>query len=231
MALVSDLERTVGRFFRESWSRRDGVTVPEAENVRLYNDGVDLDAVVLYADLAESTRLVDKKKDTFAAEVYKAFLYCAARIIEHRGGSVTAYDGDRIMGVFIGKGKNTAAARAALNINHAAKKIVMPALKTTYTKSDYVLGHCVGIDASKLLVARTGARGANDLVWVGRAANYAAKVSGLRVGYPSIITAAVYNKLHTSSKHHEERDMWTKLDENDAMPGATLYGSRFTWAP
>ena len=33
----------------------------------------------------------------------------------------------------------------------------------------------LGIDTSKLFVARTGIRKSNDLVWVGRAANYAAK--------------------------------------------------------
>ena len=30
------------------------------------------------------------------------FLYCAARIIRDNGGEVVAYDGDRVMGVFLG---------------------------------------------------------------------------------------------------------------------------------
>jgi class 3 adenylate cyclase len=227
----SELQKQVEQFFRDSWARRDGQVVPETTGVKLYNDAVDLDAVVLYADLAESTQLVERKKDTFAAEVYKSFLYCAARIIELRNGVVTAYDGDRVMGVFIGKNKRTSAARAALNINYAATKIIMPALKSRYTKSDYVLRHCVGVDASKLLVARTGVRGANDLVWVGRAANYAAKLSALRVGCPTIISASVHELLHKTSKYAADgRNMWTLLDE-EHMPGTTLYGSTFWWQP
>ena len=45
----------------------------------------------------------------------------------------------------------------------------------------------VGIDTSELFVARTGIRRANDLVWVGRAANHAAKLSA-RSGSVSQIT-------------------------------------------
>jgi class 3 adenylate cyclase len=147
VTFTSELEQQVRQFFGKPWKRRDGLVVPDAEDVALSNDGVDLEAAVLYADLAESTRLVAEKKDVFAAAVYKSFLYCAARIIERRGGVVTAYDGDRVMGVFIGDSKRTEAARAALGINHATKKIVMPALKAKYTSSEYVVRHCVGTSA------------------------------------------------------------------------------------
>lgn len=232
MAFESDLEQAVSRFFRDGWSEREGVVVPETDDLRLYNDGVTLDAVVLYADMAESTVLVDNYVPKFAAEVYKAFLYCSARIIELRGGTVTAYDGDRVMGVFIGDWKNSSAAQAALNINHAVQKIIGPALKHQYPTTNYTLGHCVGIDASNLLVARTGVRGANDLVWVGRAANYAAKLSGLRTpGYRSIITGSVYDSMANHAKISTSGEyMWTPLVVA-AMPGARLYGSTWMWSP
>jgi class 3 adenylate cyclase len=230
MTFISDLEQQVKMFFTKRWTRRDGVVVPEADDVSLSNDGVDLQAAVLYADLADSSQLVSSKKDVFAAAVYKSFLYCAARIIERRGGNVTAYDGDRVMGVFIGKAKRSEAARAALNINHATKEIVMAALKAKYTRSSYVVQHCVGVDISQLLVARTGVRGANDLVWVGTAANRAAKLSALRLGYSSIITEAVYSRLGDDSKFDAARkDMWTLLDEQPELPDVTLYGSRYSW--
>ena len=56
----------------------------------------------------------------------------------------------------------------------------------------------VGIDTCELFIARTGIRGSNDLVWVGHAANYAAKLSDRR-GPPSQITEDVYKKLHESA--------------------------------
>jgi len=51
-------------------------------------------------------------------------------------------------------------------------------------------------------VAKTGIRASNDLVWIGRAANYAAKLSALNeAGYPTLITDAVYKKLNEGSKY------------------------------
>ena len=80
------------------------------------------------------------------------------------------------MAVFIGGTKNTNAVTAALKSNYAVKKIIRRALQAVYTQKNYALKHVVGIDTSQILVARTGVRGDNDLVWVGRAANYAVKV-------------------------------------------------------
>jgi len=88
---------------------------------------------VLYADLAESTNLVDAHKAWFAAEVYKSYLHCASKIIRDEGGIITAFDGDRVMAVFIGDLKNTSAARSALKINHAVVNIINPAIKAKFS--------------------------------------------------------------------------------------------------
>jgi class 3 adenylate cyclase len=129
MGLIGDLETYVDNVFTEKWTRRQGQKVPEASEVALKNEAVELDATVLYADLAGSTKMVKEKKDYVAAEVYKAYLYCAAKLIRNRGGVITAYDGDRVMGVFIGNAKNSNAAICGLNINHAASEIVMSRYK------------------------------------------------------------------------------------------------------
>lgn len=129
MTLIDDLEAYVDRVFTEEWVRRQGQKVPETEDVALKNETVELDATVLYADLAGSTKMVKAKKDFVATEVYKSYLYCAARLIRNSGGVVTAYDGDRVMGVFIGEAKNSSAAICGLNIYHVAPQIVMPRYK------------------------------------------------------------------------------------------------------
>ena len=176
MALGDDLNSEVRKILQEEWSEREGRVVPESDDLTLSNDAVILDGTVLYADLDDSTQLVDTKEPSFAAEIYKCYLMCAARIIRSEGGEITSYDGDRIMAVFIGALKNPVAARTALKINFAVQKIVNPAILKQYPNSGYAIKHVVGIDTSSLFVARTGIRGANDLVWVGRAANYAAKL-------------------------------------------------------
>src|SRR5205807_2996534 len=107
MSLTDELRIEVREVFEAVWKERDGEVVPEPDDIELGNDAVKLEATVLYADLADSTDLVDRYSAGFAAEVYKTFLHCAAKIIRDEGGVITAYDGDRIMAVYIGGYKNT----------------------------------------------------------------------------------------------------------------------------
>jgi class 3 adenylate cyclase len=231
MALTDDLRNQVKATFSGAWSRRDGTVVPSTDSVKLGNDGIDLDATVLYADPSESTSMVDRKTATFAAEVYKNYLYCAGRIIRNYGGSIAAYDGDRIMGVFIGGSKNTNATRCALAINWSVEEVIRPELRKVYTSSDFVSRHTVGIDTSKVMVARTGVRGDNDLVWVGRAANWAAKLTDLSNATPLWITAAVFDGSHESSKTAVDGSkMWTPHLWSQ-MNNELIYSSTWRWQP
>jgi class 3 adenylate cyclase len=168
-------------------------------------------------------------KAWFAAEVYKTYLYCASKIIRSNGGSITAYDGDRVMGVFIGDDKNTSAAKCGLQVNYAADKIVNVLIKQEYPTTDFELRQRVGIDTSQLFIARTGIRGSNDLVWVGNAANNAAKMAALDPKFPTYITAEVYGRLNDSSKFGQDgRHMWTDLGTADL--GYRIYGSTWWWS-
>ena len=137
-------------------------------------------------------------------------------------------DGDRIMAVYIGDSKNTSAARSALKINYTVTEIINPLLKKYYPATDYRVRQVVGIDTSELFVARTGIRGSNDLVWVGRAANYAAKLCSLSADYPSQLTEAVYNKLPESVKYSDGKPMWEAATWND-MNGMRIYRSTWRW--
>jgi class 3 adenylate cyclase len=201
LALKEELQDAVKKILRDQWTTRDGEVVPEPEDLALGNDAVNLDATVLYADMSGSTKLVDNNAPTLAAEVYKAYMICAARILKDEGGIISAYDGDRIMAVFIGDFKNTTAARSALKINWAVEKLINPAFKRQYGEDTYQMSHVIGIDTSSILVCRIGVRNDNDLVWVGRSANYAAKLTEIDTGFPIYITGDVFDKLNKISKY------------------------------
>ena len=52
MGLKNDLVARVAEIFKEQWQARDGQTVPDADDLKLTNDAVKLDGVVLYADMS-----------------------------------------------------------------------------------------------------------------------------------------------------------------------------------
>jgi len=179
-----------------------------------------------------STKMVDSKKPHKSAEIYKAYMSCSARIIKEEGGVVTAYDGDRVMAVFVGDYKNTTAARTGLKLQWALQEIVNREFKEFYKDDDFQLKHAVGIDTSKVFVSRIGVRNDNDLVWVGRAANYAAKLTTISEGFSAVyVTGAVFDAMHDSSKIGGEpkRNMWTALTWN-TMNNMQIYRSNWRWS-
>ena len=232
MAFKDDLESTVKRIFSEQWEVRKGTNVPEPADLALgKNDAIEFDrATVLYADLSGSTALVDAKPWTFAAEIYKAYLHCAAQIIKKEGGSITSYDGDRIMAVFVGESQTSPAARCGLKITYAVREIINPALKKQYSDSTYAVKQVVGIDTSTIRAARTGVRGDNDIVWVGRAANYAAKLTELDRAERTWVTVEAYNHMLDDVKFggNPKQSMWKKYTWNQ-QGDHTIYGSTWQW--
>jgi class 3 adenylate cyclase len=227
MATEQELTTAVQGIFAQQWdSSTKGTSVPEPHTLRLNaNHGINLDATVLYADMKESTDLVDRNPPEFAAEIYKAYLRCAASIISSEGGEVTAYDGDRVMGVFLGNMKNTNAVRSALKINNAVTEIIQPLLKNQYPATTYTLNHTVGVDTSAVMAARTGIRKDNDIVWVGRAPNHAAKLCAADYGRPLRITRPVFDAMHGSVKTSQGQSMWTYEYGSDNYRGGVLTSS------
>lgn len=230
MSFADDLQREVQRIFRQNWTSEETEVVPDTDDLRLESNHAKKIAygAVLYADLHGSTQMVQQQKRHFSAEVYKAFLYSAAQLVREEGGDVTAYDGDRIMAVFLGDTPSTDAARCGLKINYAVKNYINPAIVNQYG-AIYAVRHTVGIDGSDLFVARTGVRGDNDLVWVGRAANYAAKLTEL-TGAQTYITYEIFDRMHKSTKFSSKTGeiMWDKR-EWTAMNKMTIYRSSWTW--
>lgn len=229
MGLKEDLAEEVASIFRARWRVTNATVVPEANSVTFGNEAKELeDAVVLYADLSYSTKLVDEKDWTFAAEVYKAFLHCAAKVIRSENGTITAYDGDRIMAIYLGDYKNTSAARTALKLNWVRINIINSLLKQQYSDANYEVRHVVGIDRSTLRAAKTGVRGENDLVWVGKAANHAAKLSSLSEPASSWITGAVYDRLADEARYARGEEMWESRFWK-GLPGRRIYRSVWAW--
>ena len=150
MALKSDLESDIGNVFSQSWEETVGRVVPVPNDVGLNNKVVFLEnAVVLYADLDGSTKMVAENKWEFSAEIYKSFLLSAAKIIKSENGAITSYDGDRIMAIFIGAEKYDRAVRSALKIRWVVLNMIQPRMQKSWS-TEFKVKHTVGIDASNL---------------------------------------------------------------------------------
>ena len=215
MALRDDLAADVSAILSKEWSVRKGQVVPFTDDISLSGGAVKLRATMLYADLADSKELAMQYDWRVAARVFKCFLTCCSKIIKTRGGKIRSFDGDRVMGIFLGSDKNTRAGQCALQINYAFTEVIKPKLEVKYPRlrdGTYELAHCVGVDTSEVWAVRGGVVKNNDLVWVGRAPNVAAKLSALRESpYHSFITPAVYIDMGDDARYSPDNLlMWSK---------------------
>jgi len=107
MGLAEEITTSVTSVVTSDWNIRKGTVVPNTEDVTLKNGAVELDAVYLYADMADSTRLARDFSATTAAKVIRCYLDATCRVIRARGGEIRSFDGDRVMAIFVGDSKNS----------------------------------------------------------------------------------------------------------------------------
>ncbi len=235
MAISDDIETEIGRIFSATWNVRDGQVVPKTEDINLSNGAVKLDAVVLYADLYHSTELARTFPRSVAAKVVRAYLSSMTTLINKIGGEVRSFDGDRVMGVFVGENKNSAAAKCALQMNYVVTKVLRPMAEEKFSslaKEGFVVQHCVGIASSDVFVVRGGVRGSNDLVFIGSAPNIAAKLSEIRNSpWHTYITHTVFGNLNEKSRLSDGKDMWTAVKCKIGAEEWDCYKSTWTWKP
>ena len=230
MALSDDLDSMVASTISQAWDTRVGSVVPDTENVKLDGGAVQMEATFLYADLDDSTALASGYDKRVVAKVYKAFLRSASRLIRQRHGQIRSFDGDRVMGVFMGNSKNTSAAKCALNLNWVMRNSIRPRFAQAYPglADMFDIRQKVGVDTGEVLAVRAGIRGSNDLVWIGRAPNVAAKLcSGAGPRGRSIITRDVYNVLHETAKSSNGQPMWSRA----LWKEQEVYTSSWWWEP
>lgn len=231
MKLKDSLTTEIKSSFSSRWRFEDAQKVPAPEDLLLNaNHAKDLEiATVLYADIDGSTSMVDGYPWWFSAEIYKAYLRCAGALIRAEGGTITAYDGDRVMAVFTGDMKNTRAVRSAMKIHHAVIDVIQPQIRArTDGYGNFALKHKIGVDTSRLRAARIGVHGDNDIVWIGRAANHAAKLTAIPVD-PSIwITKAVYDAIDKDVKFLNGVNMWQKRSWSQ-MCNAEVYCTTYKY--
>ena len=229
------LEKHVDDVLGISWDERDGQVVPSTDTVSLKDGAVKINATFLYADLAATSSLTKLCPWETTAKIIRAYLDCAVRIIRSWGGEVRSFDGDRVMGVFIGDMKNTNATKCAREIFYLVEHILGPKAVSRFTsfqKNNIKLKNCVGIDVGDARAVRSGIRNSNDLIWIGKAPSFAAKLSDVRnYAHCVYISKRSYDVLEKSAKIVNEKNIWTERPFSFAGATETVYSTHYTLTP
>lgn len=227
-----DIASRISDILAEPWVIEDGQVVPKTGNVSQKNGGKRLEATYLYADLADSTLLAKTYVPEFAARVMRMYLRAAVDAIRFKEGHIRSFDGDRVMGIFIGPRRRNNAVEAAFHINWAVSEVINPQLEKHLknSKTTWSLSHRVGIDDGKTLIVRGGARDNSDLISIGTAPNVAAKLSGIRKEPGTItITDRIYSRLHEKNKLMSDKPVWKNAVDRQVGPHTIKTYSTSGW--
>lgn len=139
-----------------------------------------IDTCVLYIDIRRSTELSISHKAETVAKLYSAFVRAMTKCARHYGGHVRGIIGDRVMVIFDCDDCFANAVNCAILMNSAAKYVI----NKHFTRNEVQCG--IGIDTGKMLVTKTGFRrrgveqhNYKNLVWLGRPANVASKLTDI----------------------------------------------------
>lgn len=235
MALNTVLTEAIDAILGKSLDEREGQKIPSTSDVVLANGAVKLEAAFLYADLAGSGVIAKACPWDTTAKILRAYLDCAVRIIRSNGGEIRSFDGDRVMGVFIGSSKCTSAVKAALQIQWATRHLLDEKAKAKFAsvKNNGVnIRQACGIDVGTCRAVRAGIRNSNDLIWIGRAPSFAAKLSDNReYPYCTFISEAVYKVIADEAKLSKGVNMWERRTMNFAGQTEGIYRSSYWWKP
>lgn len=224
----------------KSWSKTTWSTtttaVPDPDTMG-YSDAKVVQATYLYSDLIDSSGLV-KAADSHeeVASVMSAFLKVAVRIIRSENGHIRSFDGDRVMGVYTGAGRQTRAVRTAMKIEYAVSSLLDPTINIAFTSlkdANWHIKAMTGIATSEALLVRAGIRNNSDLLSVGAGPNLAAKLSDLRdnlSGHRIAIGKGTYSSLDQSVIMSKDKNMWTG-PYSISMGGGSYgyYTSNYRW--
>lgn len=233
MTIKDDYENALRDLLYQPFDVRYGTVVPTTESVTMKSGGVYLDAVYLYADMADSTGMARRFTSQTAAKIIRAYLSVAARTLRARGGEIRSYDGDRVMGIFVGADAASRAARAALEVKWLVDNLVDEALSLwldEYNESSWKISHRCGIDIGTAFVVRAGVRDSNDLVSVGDAPNIAAKLASLK-GSRTFITDRMWDAMSydTCFSTPNGSAMWSLAVPTDIGSGRVESVRSSTW--
>lgn len=217
MLTRQELVEGVGSFFNEVYQVTSARVIPSAADVPFGNVGKELELAILFIDIRESTKIVDGFRRRTAAKMYKSFLFGVAKIARHNGGELRSFNGDGVLVVFAGEGKENNAVKAAMQMVRFCNDILKPKIEGYFRANskleDLNFDFGIGIHSGNVLVVRGGIRGDdnNDLVWVGNATNFAVKLAGLSKSPHHIcISEDVYRSLWEDRKlgGSPKRNMW-----------------------
>jgi class 3 adenylate cyclase len=214
VARTDDLKKLVGDYMSGAYKTSTPRDVPAIQEIQRGKYAATFDATALFLDVRQSSDMTNAFRLQTAAKMLKSYFYGAVKIIHHHGGQVVSFNGDGMLALFTGKTRTGPAVRSAMEIKWFLENILQPKFDAYFNNNARAAGLTfdfgAGIDDSSIFAVKVGIRGTNDITWVGRGANTAAKLANVAASPRRIlITEEAYGRLSKYKVSSDGRSMWS----------------------
>jgi adenylate cyclase len=219
MGLKQDITDKVKDIINTNFTTEEVTYVPEISNSKLTfaNTGLLFEATVLYIDMRDSTKVLNKHNKATIAKIHKAYLHTTVKIATALGGEVRSFNGDSVLAFFQGTTKRSLsnAVKAAMQIRFmiANSDSGINNLLAQYSAVDFG----IGLDDGKILCTKVGVGGDNntkDLIWIGNAINKSVVISDQCKASEYIgISSHVYENLEDDVKYGNQKNYWGQVEK------------------
>jgi adenylate cyclase len=216
MGLREDVTTDVDNYLSGTYVVSRPNDVPDNEEVPLGKKAMQFEATALFIDVRQSTDITDSFRRQTAAKMMKAYFGGAVRIINRTGGAVRSFNGDGMLAFFMGGTRTSPAVKSAMQIDWFVTDLLRPKFDKYFENNKSALGKALsfeigcGIDDGWIYAVKVGIKGTNDIAWIGRATNTAAKLSAVGSGSRNIyITGVAYDRLHDWARLVNGANMWS----------------------
>jgi class 3 adenylate cyclase len=171
-----------------------GRELPDPDQLGLA-EGRRLEAAVLYNDLRGFSQLVATNPRRQVLLVLDAFVSEMVRAAREMNGEVVDCAGDRVMAIFWRPygDRSVSPIHDAIKCAFWMQTIVNRALNSVLINASLPsLGCGIGIDYGTVVVARVGIRNRNKMVFLGSAANWAARLESYAQAGQTVLSDLVY---------------------------------------
>ncbi len=173
--------------------------IPQTSKDLKYNEIVKMDLAMLFVDITGYTDLVKNENPKKIARVMTLYVTEMGAAIRHHGGIIVSIEGDGLLASFNtiqGKKHNACekAVRCAVTMNTLLDFVVNKRLR----EFNYNTISCrYGMDFGPIIINRAGIKGEgkNELLFIGKATNHAAKFLGIASNGEYVISEEVYKQL------------------------------------
>jgi adenylate cyclase len=215
-----DLQQMVDGYLAGAYDTYESRGVPEAKDIQLGNKAAKLTATALFIDLRQSSDITNTFRRQTAAKMLKSYFAGSVRIINVNGGVVRSFNGDGMLALFVGNRRSNNGVKAAMQIRWFVEHILWQKFNGYFeanraargARLSFSLG--AGLDEGDIYAVRVGIRGTNDVAWIGRCTNTAAKLSNVLHHPRNIaVTRAVYSRLNADRKLSDGVNMWSAAEQ------------------